>query len=188
VINRSTKPETDHRCRPASCRLESRTGQHERWPGQGEAPASRRRLTFAPKYLCRALSWQVMIALRVHAQAMRRGEDETAQPRALVEGGVMANRTKSRSRHTSSGGPLNTKNTVICRVFSQCPRQESNLDPPLRRRLSYPLDYEGVTRPSTGQGPFEGYRGGCRAARRSRSSPLRRWVIHSGIVWARRPL
>ena len=25
----------------------------------------------------------------------------------------------------------------------QCPRQESNLDLPLRRRSSYPLDYEG---------------------------------------------
>ncbi len=31
------------------------------------------------------------LALRVYAQAMRRGEDETVQLRALVEGGVMAN-------------------------------------------------------------------------------------------------
>jgi integrase len=31
------------------------------------------------------------LALRVYAQAMRRGEDETAQLRALVEGGIMAN-------------------------------------------------------------------------------------------------
>src|SRR5579863_9092819 len=31
------------------------------------------------------------LALRVYAQAMRRGEDETVQLRALVEGGIMAN-------------------------------------------------------------------------------------------------
>jgi hypothetical protein len=31
------------------------------------------------------------LALRVYALAMRRGEDETSQFRALVEGGVMAN-------------------------------------------------------------------------------------------------
>src|SRR3979409_976670 len=31
----------------------------------------------------------------------------------------------------------------ICR--RRCPRQESNLDLPLRRRSSYPLDYEGAT-------------------------------------------
>lgn len=31
------------------------------------------------------------LALRVYAQAMRSGEDETAQLRALVEAGVMAN-------------------------------------------------------------------------------------------------
>jgi len=38
------------------------------------------------------------------------------------------------------------------------------------------------------QGPLQGYRDECSAARRSRSSPVRRWVIHSGIVCARRPL
>ncbi len=31
------------------------------------------------------------LALRVYAQAMRRGEDETSQLRALVEGMVMTN-------------------------------------------------------------------------------------------------
>jgi hypothetical protein len=30
----------------------------------------------------------------------------------------------------------------------ECPRQESNLDLPLRRRSSYPLDYEGKGRPA----------------------------------------
>ncbi len=40
------------------------------------------------------------LALRVYAQAMRRGEDETAQLRALVEGGVMANGTKARPRRS----------------------------------------------------------------------------------------
>jgi hypothetical protein len=76
------------------------------------------------------------LALRVYAQAMRRGEDETSALRALVEGGVMANsgqREETRSLHTRSGWPLDVKNSAICRVFSQYPRQESNLDPPLRR-------------------------------------------------------
>jgi hypothetical protein len=44
---------------------------------------------------------------------------------------------------------------VGCR--QECPRQESNLDPPLRRRLSYPLDYEGQS-PARGARK-EGYRG-----------------------------
>src|ERR1700735_2847999 len=29
-------------------------------------------------------------------------------------------------------------------ISQRCPRRESNLDLPLRRRSSYPLDYEGV--------------------------------------------
>ena len=34
-------------------------------------------------------------------------------------------------------------------LSSPCPRQESNLDLPLRRRSSYPLDYEGTRRAGT---------------------------------------
>ena len=65
--------------------------------------------------------------------------------------------------------------------------------------MSYPLDYEGV-RPSgeRARGRLPGLlrcgeacskaTGRCRAARRSRSSPVRRWVIHSVIVCARAPV
>jgi hypothetical protein len=42
----------------------------------------------------------------------------------------------------SEGGNSNRQQTCsFCR--QECPRQESNLDLPLRRRSSYPLDYEG---------------------------------------------
>jgi hypothetical protein len=40
---------------------------------------------------------------------------------------------------------------------SLCPRRESNLDLPLRRRSSCPLDYEGVPR-LTARGRSKGYR------------------------------
>ena len=43
------------------------------------------------------------LALRVHRQAMRRGEDQTAELRALVEGEVLANSGK-RDEITVPGG------------------------------------------------------------------------------------
>jgi hypothetical protein len=85
-----------------------------------------------------------------------------------------------------------------------CPRQESNLDLPLRRRSSYPLDYEGAGHRADGyarrlptlptalhrRAPPTPYR--CSApvpavdspANRASSSPTSRWVIHSPIVCA----
>ena len=41
------------------------------------------------------------LALRVYRQSMRRGEDEKAQLRALVEGGVWANMGERRDKETS---------------------------------------------------------------------------------------
>jgi FtsH-binding integral membrane protein len=75
------------------------------------------------------------------------------------------------------------------RLFGPCPRQESNLDLPLRRRPSYPLDYEGASRPRMPR-PSEGYRrpatglAAASPASRSSSSPTSRCVIHSFIVCA----
>ena len=42
------------------------------------------------------------LALRVYAQATRRGEDEQAQLRALVEGGVVASSGQRDENHVSS--------------------------------------------------------------------------------------
>src|SRR6202035_5453255 len=50
----------------------------------------------------------------------------------------------------------------------ECPRQESNLDLPLRRRSSYPLDYEGAG-PSRREGPGEKATGALPRPERSRA-------------------
>ncbi len=99
--------------------------------------------------------------------------------------------------------------------FSRCPRQESNLDLPLRRRSSYPLDYEGAARraqglsgrlparshwtrsvTSTTAGHADGGaqrrsppgRSCAPSARCANASPGREWVIHSAIGRAPRRL
>ena len=70
--------------------------------------------------------------------------------------------------------------------FLRCPRQESNLDLPLRRRSSYPLDYEGAAQSATRPAPVRATAGPSavepRPARPLSSSPTSRWVIHSPIV------
>ncbi len=78
----------------------------------------------------------------------------------------------------------------IAGLFDQCPRRESNLDLPLRRRSSYPLDYEGAG-PRHCRARREGYwrsspAAGAPPASASRASPSpsRRCVIHSPIVCA----
>ena len=62
----------------------------------------------------------------------------------------------------SGGREVQPQRLQALEGFARCPRQESNLDSPLRRRLSYPLDYEGAAAIHDSQGAAhdrqEGYR------------------------------
>ncbi len=67
------------------------------------------------------------LALRVYAQAMRRGENETAQLRALVEAGLWptvanaANAANARLRRTQCGWLLDAKPRDLQGVFPTPP-------------------------------------------------------------------
>jgi hypothetical protein len=75
---------------------------------------------------------------------MRRGEDEKAQMRALVEGGVWANMGEWREKRLlgrSSGTPPNKQIPHGCTGLSHAPGKIRTCDLSLRRRALYPLSY-----------------------------------------------
>jgi hypothetical protein len=63
---------------------------------------------------------------------------------ALLEGEVHIHRhlDADSCMHCAAAHP--GQSARIAGLQYKCPRQESNLDLPLRRRSSYPLDYEGA--------------------------------------------
>ena len=130
--------------------------------------------------------------LRVYRHGMRRDPDAKRRLRALVEGvdwAPMGTTPQSDPTADQPTAAAPDQKQLNSRAFRACPRQESNLDLPLRRRPSYPLDYEGASRPRAPR-PSEGYRrsamgpAAASPASRPRSSPTSRCVIHSLIVCA----
>jgi hypothetical protein len=71
------------------------------------------------------------LALRVYRQAMRRGEQEKAQLKALVEGGVLAN--SGQREEIEAAGRLEASRlaakTAYLQAISERARQDSNLRP-----------------------------------------------------------
>lgn len=104
-------------------------------------------LAYHTWYHLRAVLGQLRIvgfsvqATRIHSQTPHLGggrPQKPQRPRMPLTG------PRSRKPHYTSNPP-------------PCPRQESNLDLPLRRRSSYPLDYEGSRlRLPTQSGPVSG--------------------------------
>jgi Phage integrase family len=95
---------------------------------------------------------------RVYRHGMRRDEDSRAQLVGVEPKGHPKGTSGSESIETGSGkgdGDA-AKLSNWQGISGRCPRRESNLDLPLRRRSSYPLDYEGAAR--CDRGAFgEGY-------------------------------
>ncbi len=115
--------------------------------------------------------------LRVYRHGMRRDAASRQRLRILVDGvdwAPMGAKPHERLAPRDTRTVVSARKPPNSRAFRSCPRQESNLDLPLRRRSSYPLDYEGAG-PSSLQGPMgrllallPGWRG---AARRARAAP-----------------
>src|SRR5207253_7134076 len=81
--------------------------------------------------------------------AAKRAVDVWATPGAHGGGPRLGSNLRSLPRSDAPGQPGDkVRNPRSADNPPSCPRRESNLDLPLRRRSSYPLDYEGAVRRS----------------------------------------
>ena len=93
---------------------------------------------------------------RLGSNGQQPAEPVTACPAGQLNPGAIAGHFRERPRRDlgarstarADAAPLATNRPRSetrpgAGIFCECPRQESNLNLPLRRRSSYPLDYEG---------------------------------------------
>lgn len=83
----------------------------------------------------------------LHAGAKRPGDRDDGRGQGRHQEGERDDRERGEGDAVAAQAPPEELHGLNPVHDTSYPRQESNLDPPLRRRLSYPLDYEGVARP-----------------------------------------